>query len=194
MEGLQREVFYESLAQPGSEHRAAGRTQGNEGEQSFAPLLAIDVCGERPELGDEGDRKDTGPDVKHHTEIGNLLENQSRVQQPEQHEIETEKQSDPADQVTPGPARGEPRIERDHGEQNQGLGETRIGLDLDLAQAGNHRYRQPSFPHRLDEIVGAQHQEYRGEQQQCRPRFAGAYFGDQGQQALVPRGTTGLGY
>ena len=177
---------YQPAADERPEHRAARRTEGNEGEEALAGFRRVHVVGKGPKLGDHHQAEDADPqeerDANREAALGKRVENgQAR----------DEEKRDQVDEPAACHSRGEDAVKRHCQGEEQGLGAQGIALDLRAPRLGEDQ----RLARGLHYVVGGQDQEDGQRQKHELSNLAGPDVREEAedpfQRAVRPRGWRG---
>ena len=166
------------------DRRAGGGADGDHREQPIAFRLAVDVVGEGPELGDQGQAEDADEDVEREADPGQS----GQAGDDEELDHRHHSQVDPGDQPLHRQRRGQLAVERHVEQQHERLCAGRVGLQLGAAGGQDQRLTDG-----LQDVVGDQQQEDAGEHQQDVANLAGRDVAEQAEEAGAGRGVRGGG-
>ena len=166
----------------GPKGASGGGPDGDERKDPATHSVAVDVGCESPELGHDEHPEHAHPEIEDDPHERQVVEKEPRLKRPEDDDIPHEEDRGAGDEITPRPGFRETSVERNHGDQDQRLEETRIGLDLDLRQTLDVRDGNPSLAKGFHEIVGAQHQEDVREHEKRAGLFAVTNVGEESKE------------
>ena len=151
--------------------------EADERKEPLAPLGAVQIVGERPELRDHHEVENADPEEERDADV-----HAGDAGEIEQQEVRGKEQRHTADQPEPVHGGCERAVRRHDREQQERLAGGRVTLHLRAALAQDQRLAH-DLQHRVER---EQAEDVCGEQQRA-GALAGSYVGDERQAAIEPR-------